>query len=56
MTFAYNYFGSAILSASLGTVVVLGGLMVTFFFLFPRLIERYDLFSLRKYFQHENEA
>ena len=56
ITFAYNYFGSSILSASRGTVVVLGGLMVALLFLFPRLIERYDLFSLRKYFQHEAGA
>jgi uncharacterized membrane protein YdjX (TVP38/TMEM64 family) len=54
ITFAYNYFGSSILAASRGTVVVLGVLMVSSFFLLPILIERYDLFSLRKYFQHEN--
>ncbi len=54
MTFAYNYFGSSILAASRGTVVVLGALMVSSFFLIPILIERYDLASLRKYFQHEN--
>jgi len=52
ITFAYNYFGSGILAASRGTVVVLGVLMVAFSFLFPRLIERYDLFSLRQFFQH----
>lgn len=54
ITFAYNYFGSAILAASRGTVVVLGVLMVAFLFLFPRLIERYDLFSLRQFFQPES--
>jgi uncharacterized membrane protein YdjX (TVP38/TMEM64 family) len=56
MTFAYNYFGSPILAAPRGMVVVLGGIMVALLFLFPRLIERYDLFSLRKYFQHEAGA
>jgi hypothetical protein len=56
MTFAYNYFGSSILAASRGTLVVLGVLMVSSFFLLPMLIERYDLFSLRKHFQHENEG
>lgn len=54
ITFVYNYFGSTILAASRGTVAVLGVLMVSFLFLFPRLIERYDLFSLRQYFQHES--
>lgn len=54
MTFAYNYFGSSIMAVSRGTVVVLGLLMVLSFFLLPILIERYDLFSLRKYFQHKN--
>ena len=53
ITFAYNYFGSSILAASRGTIVVLGALMVACLFLFPRLIERYDIFSLRKFFQHE---
>jgi uncharacterized membrane protein YdjX (TVP38/TMEM64 family) len=54
MTFAYNYFGSYIILASGGTVMLLGMLLVLSFFLLPELIERYDLFSLRKYFQHEN--
>ena len=35
MTFVYNYFGSAILSASRGTAVVLGVLMVSSFFCSP---------------------
>ncbi len=56
MTFAYNYFGSAIMAASPGTVMVLGVLLVLSFFLLPILIERYDLFSLRKFFQHENSG
>jgi uncharacterized membrane protein YdjX (TVP38/TMEM64 family) len=55
ITFIDNYFGSAILSASRGTAVVLGVLTVSSFFLLPILIERYDLFSMRRYFQHENE-
>ncbi len=54
MAFAYSYFGSAILAASRGTILVLGALMVAFFLVFPGLIERYDLFSLGRYFQHEN--
>ncbi len=56
ITFANNYFGSSILSASRGTAVVLGVLMVSSFFLLPILIERYDLFALRRYFQHQNEG
>jgi uncharacterized membrane protein YdjX (TVP38/TMEM64 family) len=54
MTFAYNFFGSSLLSASRGMVMILGVLIVSSFFLLPLLIERYDLFSLRKYFQHKN--
>jgi uncharacterized membrane protein YdjX (TVP38/TMEM64 family) len=54
VTFAYNYFGASILEASRGTIVALGAVIVSFLFLFPRLIERYDLFSLRKFFQHDN--
>ncbi len=56
ITFIDNYFGSAISSASRGTAVVVGVLTVSSFFLLPLLIERYDLFSLRKYFTHENEG
>lgn len=52
ITFAYNYFGSSILAASRGLILILGLFMVFFLFLLPRLIERYDLFSLRKFFQH----
>jgi uncharacterized membrane protein YdjX (TVP38/TMEM64 family) len=54
MTFAYNYYGSAILAANRGVVLLLGLLLVSFLFWFPRLVERYDLFSLRQFFQHEN--
>jgi uncharacterized membrane protein YdjX (TVP38/TMEM64 family) len=54
MTFAYNYYGSAILAANRGMVLLLGLLLVSFLFWFPRLVERYDLFSLRQFFQHEN--
>ena len=55
MTFAYNYFGSAIWSADRGIVLILGVLLVIFLFWFPRLVERYDLFSLRTMLQHEHE-
>jgi uncharacterized membrane protein YdjX (TVP38/TMEM64 family) len=55
MTFAYNYFGSAILAATRGAVLILGILLVVFLFWFPRLIEQYDLFSLRTLLQHGEE-
>jgi uncharacterized membrane protein YdjX (TVP38/TMEM64 family) len=55
MTFAYNYFGAAILAANRGMVLLLGLLMVSFLFWFPRLVERYDLFSLRTLLQHGEE-
>lgn len=54
ITFAYNYYGSAILTANRGMVLLLGLLLVSFLLWFPRLVERYDLFSLRQYFKHEN--
>jgi uncharacterized membrane protein YdjX (TVP38/TMEM64 family) len=51
LTVVYNYFGSVVVvSGRLTLAVGLG--MVLFFFAFPVLIERYDLFSLRKFFQH----
>jgi uncharacterized membrane protein YdjX (TVP38/TMEM64 family) len=54
LTFAYNYFGASILAASREVILALGLFMVFLLFLLPRLIERYDLFSLRQYFQHED--
>lgn len=55
VTFAYNYFGSAIWTAHRGTVLILGVLLVVFLFWFPRLVERYDLFSLRAMLPHGEE-
>jgi uncharacterized membrane protein YdjX (TVP38/TMEM64 family) len=55
MTFAYNYFGAAILAANRGMVLLLGLLFVILLFWFPRLVERYDLFSLRILLQHGKE-
>jgi uncharacterized membrane protein YdjX (TVP38/TMEM64 family) len=54
LTFAYNYFGSAI---TIGTTlsIVLGLVFAVLFFLLPFLIERYDLFSLRRYFEHPGD-
>lgn len=53
MTFLYNYFGSALWSARRGTVLSLGIVMVLFLFIFPRLVEKYDLLSLRSLLQHQ---
>jgi hypothetical protein len=38
-----------------GLALTLGFLMVFFFFVFPLLIERYDLFSLHEFFQHAEQ-
>jgi uncharacterized membrane protein YdjX (TVP38/TMEM64 family) len=53
LTFAYNYFGAAILTASRGTVLMMGALLVLFLFWFPRLVEQYDVFSLRTKLEHK---
>jgi len=52
LTFVYNYFG-VVLVAGGGLSLVLGLVIVFLLFLFPIWIERYDLFSLRRFFQHE---
>jgi uncharacterized membrane protein YdjX (TVP38/TMEM64 family) len=50
-TFIYNYFGSIfVMSRSL--TFFFGFVMLLLFFGIPWLIERYDLFSLRRFFQH----
>jgi uncharacterized membrane protein YdjX (TVP38/TMEM64 family) len=55
MTFAYNYFGAAIWAANRGVALLLGLLLVFLLFWFPRLVERYDLFSLRALLQHRED-
>jgi uncharacterized membrane protein YdjX (TVP38/TMEM64 family) len=52
LTFVYNYFG-AVLVAGGGLSLVLGIVIVFLLFLFPIWIERYDLFSLRRFFRHD---
>lgn len=54
LTFVYNYFGS-FLAVDRTLIFVFGLIMVALFFLFPILIERYDLFSLRRFFEHFSE-
>lgn len=55
LTFIYNYFGAAlVMSRSLA--LLFGLLVVAAVFILPRLIERYDLFSLRQFFRHEEAA
>jgi uncharacterized membrane protein YdjX (TVP38/TMEM64 family) len=51
LTFAYNYYGS-ILTFGTELPIILGVVMVILFFLVPRWIEKYNLFSLQKFFQH----
>jgi uncharacterized membrane protein YdjX (TVP38/TMEM64 family) len=52
LTFVYNYYGST-LTFGKELPILLGAIMVMLFFLLPRWIEKYDLFSLRKIFQHD---
>jgi uncharacterized membrane protein YdjX (TVP38/TMEM64 family) len=55
LTFAYNYFGSALFLVK-GVTVILGLIMVILFFVMPYWIEKRDLFSMRKMFQHITEG
>lgn len=55
LTFIYNYFGS-FLTVDRTLIFILGLIMVVLFFVFPILIERYDLFSLRRFFEHSSES
>ncbi len=53
LTFLYVSFGRLLFENR--TVAWIGGaIVVSLFFLLPRWIERYDLFSLRKFFVHSN--
>jgi uncharacterized membrane protein YdjX (TVP38/TMEM64 family) len=52
LTFVYNYFG-ANLDFGARSAVFFGGALVLLFFLIPRWIERYDPFSLSRYFEHD---
>jgi pyruvate/2-oxoglutarate dehydrogenase complex dihydrolipoamide dehydrogenase (E3) component/uncharacterized membrane protein YdjX (TVP38/TMEM64 family) len=56
LTLAYNYFGAALWSANRGLVLLWGLLLVLLLFWFPRLVERYDLFSLRTWLRHGEAA
>jgi uncharacterized membrane protein YdjX (TVP38/TMEM64 family) len=51
LTAAYNSFGS-ILNVGRGVALIGGAVFVLLFFLIPRWIERYNLFSLRRLFHH----
>lgn len=51
LTFVYNYFGSVMIIGK-GVTLISGLLMVILFFLIPRWIEKNNLFSLKKIFQH----
>lgn len=55
LTFVYNYSGST-LTFGKSLPVILGAIMVLLFFMLPRWIEKYDLFSMRKLFQHGQES
>ncbi len=51
LTCIYNHFGAVIVFGK-GISILLGLLMVILFFLIPHWIERYNLFSLRKFLHH----
>lgn len=52
LTFIYNYFGS-VLVVGKGLTLILGLILVLLFFLIPRWIEKKDLFSMGRAFQHD---
>lgn len=54
LTFAYNYFGSFLIVGEKVTVVF-GVAAVVFLIVFPMFIERYNLFSMRRFFQHSDD-
>ena len=54
LTFIYNQFGAGLVMNQ-ALAVSLGILMVVLMFIIPKLIERYNLFSLQQYFRHANE-
>jgi len=54
LTFIYNQFGAGLVMNQ-ALAVSLGILMVVLMFIIPKLIERYNLFSLHQYFRHANE-
>jgi uncharacterized membrane protein YdjX (TVP38/TMEM64 family) len=54
LTFIYNYFGSMV-KVNFWMSLVLGLLFTALFFILPQWIERYDLFSLRRFFRHSSE-
>jgi uncharacterized membrane protein YdjX (TVP38/TMEM64 family) len=54
LTFVYNYFGSVMVIGK-GLTIILALVMVILFFLIPRWIERNNLFSLRRVFQHDQQ-
>jgi uncharacterized membrane protein YdjX (TVP38/TMEM64 family) len=51
LTFIYNYFGSMV-KVNVWVSIVSGLLFSALFFMLPHWIERYNLFSLKRYFQH----
>jgi hypothetical protein len=55
LTFLYNY-GGATLWFDPWLTLVMAGVVVGLFFAFPHLIERYDLFHLQPYFEHDSRA
>ena len=54
LTFVFNYFGSVFIVGR-GLSIALGAVMVSLFLLLPEWIERRNLFSLRKFFEHPPE-
>jgi len=54
LTFIYTYFGS-IIDLKNWISIIIGIIFVALFFLLPVLIEKYNIFSLKKYLSHKNE-
>ncbi len=55
LTFTYNYLSSLKIVGT-GWKIAAGLFIVLTFFVVPRMIERYDPFSLKKYFEHQNDT
>ena len=54
LTFIYNQFGAGLVMNQ-ALAISLGILMVVLMFIVPKLIERYNFFSLQQYFRHTKE-
>jgi len=55
LTFLYNY-GGSVIRINIWMSVLIGGVVVLLFFIFPTLIERHNFLNLKVYFSHTEDA